>query len=70
MFFGVNNSLARTAIRCLLEAVVEAHLTATNHDLQRVLFLSDSRGPVKAFNTKRAPDWQDITRLAHCNFLV
>lgn len=31
MFFGDNNSLARTAIGCLLEVVVEASLTATNH---------------------------------------
>ena len=31
MFFGVNSNLARTATGCLLEVVVEANLTASNH---------------------------------------
>lgn len=70
MFFGVNGSLARTTTGYLLEAMVEASLTAKNHGFQRLLFLSYSRGLITAFNTKRAPDWQDVSRLLDLNFLV
>lgn len=70
VFFGVNSSLTRTTIGCLLEAVVEASLIATNHDFQRILFLSDSRELVKAFNSRKAPDWQDTIRVADLTFLV
>ena len=34
MCFGVSNSLARTALGVMLEAVVEACFTAINHGLQ------------------------------------
>ena len=70
MFFGVNSSLTDTALGFLLEAMVEACLTAKHHGFSRVLLLSDSKGMVKIFNTRRASDWQDHTRLADLNFLV
>ena len=70
VFFGVNSSVARTATGCLLEAVVEASLTTTAHNLQQILFLSDCRGLIRTFNNRRASDWQDTTRLADLNFLV
>ena len=70
MFFGVNSSLARTASRILLEAVVEACLIAKHHGLRHVLFLSDSRGLVKVFNSGRASDGQDHARHVDINFLV
>ena len=70
VFFGVNSSVARTATGCLLEAVLEASLTTTTHNLQQILFLSDCRGLIRTFNNRRASDWQDTTRLADLNFLV
>ena len=62
--------LARTATRCLLEAVVEASLTATVYNFQRILFLSDYGGLFTTLNSKTASDWQDSIRLANLNFLV
>ena len=70
VFLGVNSSLAGTTLCFLLEAVVEACLTAKHHGSTRVLLLSDSKGMVKIFNTRRVFDWQDHTRLADLNFLV
>ena len=70
VFVGVNSSTARTATGCLLEAVVEASLTAIAHNFQRVLFVSDCGGLVRTLNNKRASDWQDTTKLADLSFLV
>ena len=69
-FIIVATCLARTATGCLLEAVVEANLTTSNHGFQRISFLSDCRGLVKAFNNRKASKWQDTTRLADLIFLV
>ena len=55
-FFG----LARTATGCLLEAVVEAvveaSLTATVYNFQRILFLNDCGGLFTTLNSKTASD--------------
>ena len=60
VFSGVNSSIARTTTGCLLEAVVEASLTATAHNFQRILFISDCRGLTRTLDSKRASNWQDI----------
>ena len=70
VFLGVNSTLVGTTLGFLMEDVVEACLTAQHHGFTRVLLLSDSKGMVKIFNTRRASDWQDHTRLADLNFLV
>ena len=70
MFFAVNSSLIGVASRFLLEAVMDACLTANHHGFHSILFLSDSRGMVKTFNTRKASDWQTHSRLADLNFLV
>ena len=70
MFLVVNSSLVGAAEGFLLEAVVDACLTAKYHGFHSILFLSDSRGLVKLFNTKKASDWQTQYRLADLNFLV
>ena len=49
---------------------MEASLTATIYNFQRILFLSDCGGPFTTLNSKKALDWQDSTRLANLNFLV
>ena len=45
-------------------------LTTKYHGFHSILFLSDSRGLVKLFNTRKASDWQTQYRLADLNFLV
>ena len=45
-------------------------LVSLQQTIQRVLFLCDSKELVKAFNTRRALDWQDITRFAGLSFFV
>ena len=64
MLFGVSSSVSSTALEVLLEAVVEACFTASNHGLQQILILSDSRGLLKVFNNRRTSSWQDKTRFA------
>ena len=64
VLFGVSSSVSSTALGVLLEAVVEACFTASNHGFQQILILSDSRGLLKAFNSKRTSSWQDNTRFA------
>ncbi|KAK9995595.1 hypothetical protein SO802_020281 [Lithocarpus litseifolius] len=64
VLFGVSSSVTRTALGVLLEAVVEACFTASNHGLQQILILSDSRGLVKAFHNRRTSSWQDNARFA------
>ena len=49
---------------------MEASLTATVYNFQRILFLSDCGGLFTTLNSKTASDWQDSTRLANLNFLV
>ena len=49
---------------------MEASLTATVYNFERILFLSDCGGLFTTLNSKRASDWQDSTRLANLNFLV
>ncbi|KAF3963335.1 hypothetical protein CMV_012268 [Castanea mollissima] len=57
VLFAVNSSLTGTAFGILLEAVVDACLTAKYHGFHGVLFLTDSRGMIKTFNTRKALDW-------------
>ena len=64
MLFGVNSSVTRIALGVLLEAMVEACFTASNHGLQQILILSDSRGLFKTFHNRRTSSWQDNTRFA------
>ena len=49
---------------------MEASLTTTFYNFQRILFLSDCGGLFTTLNSKRALDWQDSTRFANLNFLV
>ncbi|XP_050278159.1 uncharacterized protein LOC126719671 [Quercus robur] len=70
VFLAVNSSLVGAVEEFLLEAVVDACLTAKYHGFHSILFLSDSRGLVKLFNTRKASDWQTNYRLADLNFLV
>ena len=70
MFLAVNSSLVGAAEGFLLEAMVDACLIAKYHGFHSILFLSDSRGLVKLFNTRKASDWQTHFRLADLNFLV
>ena len=49
---------------------MEASLTATFYNFQRILFLSDCGGLFTTLNSKRALDWQNSTRFANLNFLV
>ncbi|KAK9988746.1 hypothetical protein SO802_028985 [Lithocarpus litseifolius] len=70
VFLAVNSSLVGAASGLLLEAVVDACLTANHHGFHSILFLSDSRGLVKTFNTRKASDRQTHSRLVDLNFLV
>ena len=69
VFFGVNSSNARTTTGALLEAVVEAGMTAKDQGFNQVLYLTDSRKLLQTFKIKTASDWHDSTRLADLNFL-
>ena len=65
----MNSSNARTTTGALLEAVVEASMTAKDQGFNQVLYLTDSRKLLQTFKIKTASDWHDSTRLADLNFL-
>ena len=70
IFCGVVSSKARTIREALLEAMVEAGITARNHGFQQILFLSYSKELLQSFKKKKAPDWLDSSRMADLIFLT
>ena len=69
MFSGVNCSLTNTAIRALLEAMMEIGIIAKNYGIQHVLFLTDRVNLHQVFKLRKSAHWLDSSRIADLNFL-
>ena len=69
IFSGVNCNLTNTAIRALLEAMMEAGIIAKNYGIQHVLFLTDRVNLHQVFKLRKRADWLDSSRIANLNFL-
>ena len=69
VFFGAISSNAQTSTGALLEAMLEAVLTAKGQGFQQILVLSNSRSLLQTYKNNTASDWLDSTKLADLWFL-
>ncbi|KAF3954666.1 hypothetical protein CMV_020015 [Castanea mollissima] len=69
VFFGAISSTARTSTGALLEAMLEAVLTAKSQGFQHILVLSNSRSLMQTYRHNTTMDWLDSTRLTDLRFL-